>query len=254
MFYPIEDLTQQQNDFLGDLLQRCPEMGSVVNQIRWFSWYNQSVHYDIANNRLDTIKRAGWVKRGIIDPESDFEHSFAVSRKAFLDCPEGINPADAAIMSLFHDIQETLISDFIPNQISKNDKYQLELIALDLIFAEPQYANEKQLCIEYMEQKTPLSHWVHDIDKLDPCFVAFQYENTYPDKVGIFKEFTDYTKPRLKTDTGKEIFRQLMEDYESGAYADYKIRTPEAIETLRRQAATDFLEHLRRTVGQSNAH
>ncbi|MCG5216213.1 HD domain-containing protein [Streptosporangium soli] len=61
---------------------------------------------------LKRYKRTGWLVAGVRDPESIADHSFRTAVIASVVAAlEGGNPERAAFMSLFHDTQETRITD-----------------------------------------------------------------------------------------------------------------------------------------------
>ncbi|GGK77881.1 haloacid dehalogenase [Planomonospora parontospora subsp. parontospora] len=61
---------------------------------------------------LKRYKRTGWLVAGVRDPESIADHSFrAAIIAAVITAMEGGNPERAAFMSLFHDTQETRVTD-----------------------------------------------------------------------------------------------------------------------------------------------
>ncbi|MEV5412287.1 HD domain-containing protein [Thermopolyspora sp. NPDC052614] len=61
---------------------------------------------------LKRYKRTGWLVAGVSSPESVAEHSFRAAVIAgVLAVLEGADPERAAFMSLFHDTQETRITD-----------------------------------------------------------------------------------------------------------------------------------------------
>ncbi|MFI0454399.1 HD family hydrolase [Actinomadura sp. 6N118] len=61
---------------------------------------------------LKRYKRTGWLVAGVGDPESIADHSFRVAVIAgVLAAMEGANPDRAVMLSLFHDSQETRLTD-----------------------------------------------------------------------------------------------------------------------------------------------
>ncbi|WP_153533889.1 HD domain-containing protein [Actinomadura macrotermitis] len=61
---------------------------------------------------LKRYRRTGWFVAGVKDPESVAEHSMrAAVIASVLAVMEGANPERAALLSLFHDSQETRITD-----------------------------------------------------------------------------------------------------------------------------------------------
>ncbi|WP_219498980.1 HD domain-containing protein [Nonomuraea ceibae] len=61
---------------------------------------------------LKRYKRTGWLVAGVQAPESIADHSFRTAIiAAVITAMEGGNPERAAFMSLFHDTQETRVTD-----------------------------------------------------------------------------------------------------------------------------------------------
>ncbi|MEV0352840.1 HD domain-containing protein [Nonomuraea sp. NPDC050680] len=61
---------------------------------------------------LKRYKRTGWLVAGVRDPESIADHSFRTAIIAsVITALEGGNPERAAFLSLFHDTQETRVTD-----------------------------------------------------------------------------------------------------------------------------------------------
>lgn len=68
---------------------------------------------------LKRYKRTGWFVAGVHDPESIADHSFRTAIIAsVLAVMEGADPERAALLSLFHDSQETRLTD-IPHNARK---------------------------------------------------------------------------------------------------------------------------------------
>lgn len=190
--------------------------------------------HGLALDVLESMPRKGWVKHHVKDPESVFDHMEALSmmmREVTLpDDLQGLSKGDTRrrliSMATVHDVPEAIVSDFTPScPIAPEDKTRLELLASRVIFDHNPYAQE--LIEEYCEQRTPLSHLLHDFDKLAAVFKALEYEGIYPEKRGrLYAEFRDNSVPLLKTQEG----RQFAADIEQGA------------ESIRREARQQFLK------------
>lgn len=107
-------------------------------------------------------------------------------------------------MALAHDIPEAIVTDFTPTcAIAPHDKNLLEVLAGRVIFEDRPHV--QALIEEYAAQETPLSHVLHDFDKLSAVFKALEYEGIYPEKRGkLYQDFRDYAVPKLKTDQGRD--------------------------------------------------
>ena len=82
-------------------------------------------------------------------------------------------------MILLHDLAESKIGDFTPNQISKENKIKIENNAYDEIISTLPDAIKLQygkIWEEYQKQESPESTIVHQIDKLEMVLQAKMYQ------------------------------------------------------------------------------
>ncbi len=173
--------------------------------------------YDRAHEILMELPRAGWVQRQVKDPESVWDHLIELAHMAReVELPadlQGLTKAAArqrlVAMALNHDIPEAIVKDFTPTcRIAPEDKEQLERLGARVIFESNPDA--RGLVDEYCAQKTPLSHLLHDFDKLAAVQKALQYEGIYPEKRGrLYENFREYAIPRLKTEQGRDFAQRL---------------------------------------------
>ncbi len=172
---------------------------------------------------LQELSREGWKRRNIKNPESVFDHLNDVARMAQA-CPlpdelKGIPPDQARrklmAMATSHDISEAIITDFTPHcAITHEDKDRLELLAGYVIYESDPHG--LILLQEYIEQITPLSHTLHDLDKLAAVRKALEYEGMYPEKRGtLYAEFRDYAIPSLKTEAGRDLAANIEANAET---------------------------------------
>lgn len=203
--------SEEEQNFLKGVFENHPAI--AANFERYLSAPAET-RLSMAMQDLEETPRTGWVRRNVPSPENVKIHTDYVEKYAFAEAPVGVDAHRAQAIASIHDIPEAIVTDFTPTDpISKEDKAALEILAVKVIYqSSPQLSEILGLVKEYEEQKTPESHWVHDVDKLDPLFVALQYEAKYPTKMGLFKEFADYAGPRLKTETGKALYTDLIEN------------------------------------------
>ncbi|MCD6235819.1 MAG: HD domain-containing protein [Thaumarchaeota archaeon] len=129
---------------------------------------------------LKRLKRTGWIQRGIPDPESVAAHSYAVALLSIiLAYIRGINPADAALIALIHDLPEADTGDLTP-QMKKNAENlsELELQAIKkLAEAVPEPAASKILeaWTRYREGSDAAARLVRAVDKLEMGLQALAY-------------------------------------------------------------------------------
>ena len=204
-------ISKDEQNFLITVFATYP---AIAANFKRYLTATPEIRLEMALKDLEETPRTGWVRRNVPNPENVKVHTDHVEKYAFTEAPEGVNPYRAQAIASVHDIPEAIITDFTPAYcISKEDKAALEILAVKVIYqSSPRLAEIEGLIKEYEEQKTPESHWVHDVDKLDPLFVALQYEAQYPQQMGLFKEFSDYAGPRLKTEKGKVVYADLIEN------------------------------------------
>ena len=117
-------------------------------------------------------------------------------------------------MVLLHDLAESKIGDFTPDQISKIKKEKMENDAFYEITKKLPDSIKHQyneIWDEYQNNTSPESHIVHQIDKLEMVLQAkiYQKEGSPQENVTPFIESAkiDITHPKLK-----EIFTMIVED------------------------------------------
>ena len=130
--------------------------------------------------KLKTLKRAGWVIRGIKNAESVAEHSYrtamlamAISDKLSLTKKDKLRLIE---MALIHDLGEAYVGDIVPEQnIPKKTKHLLEKKAQQKIFANLENGKYYyKLWLEYEENKTQVSQILHQLDKLEMVVQALE--------------------------------------------------------------------------------
>lgn len=154
---------------------------------------------------LKRAKRSGWWIAGVKDPETIAEHSFRVGIiGAVLAMMEGADPAKVALMCLFHDTQETRVSD-IPHigrrylEAASNER----VTADQLSAAHPAVASGVQRVVEEYENGSSLEVVVaHDADKLECLVQAVEYREQ---GCGNVQNWIDTSLGSLKTASAQEL-------------------------------------------------
>jgi putative hydrolase of HD superfamily len=165
---------------------------------------------------LKNISRQGWInKLSLKHPESVADHSYSMSIMGMVISDlENYNSEKILKMILLHDLAESKIGDYTPNQISKENKIKIENKAYDEIInslpdaIKLQYG---QIWEEYQKQESPESKIVHQIDKLEMALQAKMYQKEGSPKEAIESFFksaeNEITHPKLK-----ELFNQIIQD------------------------------------------
>ncbi|MFJ2814324.1 HD family hydrolase [Streptomyces sp. NPDC087294] len=154
---------------------------------------------------LKRAKRSGWWIAGVKDPETIAEHSFRVALIAsVLAMMEGADPAKAALLGLWHDTQETRVSD-IPHigrrylDAASNEK----VTADQLSAAHPAVKAGAQRIVEEYEHGDSLEViCAHDADKLECLVQGVEYrEQGYSNVQG----WIDNSQAKLKTASAQAL-------------------------------------------------
>ena len=130
--------------------------------------------------QLKYIKRAGWISKvKVQNPESVADHTFAVCAISMvLSDILGLETEQVIKMAILHDLAESKIGDYIPNEISKKHKMLQEKKAMNSILhylPSNIRRNYKKIWEEYLQNKTDVAQLVHRVDKLEMILQARQY-------------------------------------------------------------------------------
>ena len=165
---------------------------------------------------LKNISRQGWIEKLSIEhPESVADHSYSMAIMGMVISDlENYDSEKMLKMILLHDLAESKIGDYTPNQISKENKIKIENNAYDEIISTLPDAIKLQygkIWNEYQKQESLESKIVHQIDKLEMVLQAKMYQKGgSPTEVveSFFKSAeSEITHPKLK-----EIFTKIIEE------------------------------------------
>ncbi len=150
---------------------------------------------------LDRIARAGYVLRGVTEPESVAAHSHFVSVLALLftnQYPGQFEQGKTLAMALVHDLPEAKLMD-IPMPAADAHlaevKGQAEQAIIEELFAEfpPVYAQAHR---ELLEASTPEARLVRGLDKAQMMLKILLYQSEGRGRLDAFwlnpKNFRDY--------------------------------------------------------------
>jgi putative hydrolases of HD superfamily len=148
---------------------------------------------------LKRAKRSGWWIAGVKDPETIAEHSFRVALiGSVLAMMEGADPARTALLGLWHDTQETRVSD-IPHisrrylEAASNEKVTADQVSA----AHPAVKAGAQRIVEEYENGDSLEViCAHDADKLECLVQAVEYREQGCSNV---QPWIDSSLSKLKT-------------------------------------------------------
>lgn len=151
-----------------------------------YNKYKDNIHNDVLKLyyqfiHLKNLYRQGWLTHIIgLDAENRVEsvadHSWAVTilcmsiiQKYHLD----LDLEKCMKIAIVHELGEIYAGDFIPNQVSKEEKHILEEKAVDSLLNEASFDNDfKELWLEYENQLSEEAVFVKQVDKLEPMLQA----------------------------------------------------------------------------------
>nr|CAD1840246.1 unnamed protein product [Ananas comosus var. bracteatus] len=176
---------------------------------------------------LQTTKRAGWVRRGVREPESVADHMYRMGVMALVapDMP-GIDRDRCIKMAIVHDIAEAIVGDITPSDgVPKLEKSRMEKEALDhmcnllgggsralswrhILISSANSSTAKEihdLWMEYEENSSRRQRLSRTLTRIcyklvEMILQALEYEN----EQGIdLEEFFQSTAGKFQTDVGK---------------------------------------------------
>lgn len=175
--------------------------------------------------RLKSVKRAGWVSKvGIANAESVSDHTYSMCMMGMvLSDIFGMDTERVTKMILIHDLAESITGDLIPNKITRVRKRTEERKAMKHILCRvPSVvrSNYEKLWQEYRSNKTPVSRFVHQLDKLEMAIQAVEYANQgYSQKtllqffVSAKRSMSTFNNDNVKLGR-KDIILEILHDLE----------------------------------------
>ncbi|MBO4245533.1 MAG: HD domain-containing protein [Bacilli bacterium] len=140
------------------------------------------LHYQYIH--LKNLYRQGWLTNIMgIDAEnkveSDADHCWSVTMLAMSIIQKyqlNLNLEKCMKLAIVHELGEVYAGDYVPNQISKEEKHLLEEQAVDNLLNEANFANNfKELWLEYENQLSEEAKFIKQVDKLEPIIQTVAY-------------------------------------------------------------------------------
>ena len=165
---------------------------------------------------LKNIYRQGWIdKLSIEHPESVADHSYSMAIMGMVISDlENYDSEKMLKMILLHDLAESKIGDYTPNQISKENKVKIENNAYDEIISTLPNTIKLQygkIWKEYQKQESPESKMVHQIDKLEMVLQAKMYQKKVV-STEVVESFFESAEREITHPKLKEIFTKIIEE------------------------------------------
>lgn len=150
------------------------------------------LNFMIEADGLKEIKRAGWVREGVKDPEHVADHVFSVALMSYVMATEmGLNAERCAAMALIEDIAEAKIGDIAvrpreKDQTASNaEKKRLEQTGTEemlSLLGEMPASRLGALWKELKTESTEEAKLVKQLDKLDYIVQLVRYSEDLNDK------------------------------------------------------------------------
>lgn len=151
--------------------------------------------------RLKHMKRTGWVKRNISDPETIAGHMYRMAMLSFLvDGKDNLDKIKIMQMTLIHDLAECIVGDITPFcGVPPDEKHRLEDEAMEDIcnLLGDKGSEILQIFREYEKQESPEARYVKDLDRLDLLMQAYEYEKR-DNTLGTLEEFFVSTNGKIR--------------------------------------------------------
>lgn len=148
-------------------------------------------------NQAKDLKRSGWVRENIPDPESVAEHIFGTAFLALVLGPKlGVDETKLVKMAIIHDVAETKIGDVVWDRGKiklhevKNQKDRDELEAIKDIFAE-ESDEYIELFVEMQKLETAEAKIFKQLDRLEMAVQALHYEHKFQKDLTEFFDSVD---------------------------------------------------------------
>ena len=154
--------------------------------------------------------------RGVSKVESVAEHSYRMAMMALTlhEASDATNLDRMIKMCLVHDLAEVLVGDITPfDGIEKEKKKLLEkraMLALVQDLPESKQAELLALFEEYESQESDEARFVKDLDRLEMCLTALEYEEA--EQIDL-EEFFASVKDKFRFDSVRVSYEQCYQQH-----------------------------------------
>jgi putative hydrolase of HD superfamily len=168
---------------------------------------------------LKSVRRKGWVLRGVRHAESVADHSLAVAvLSAAIAASRGLDPGRAALIAVLHDIVESVTGDLTPDEKASMGATRLREVELQAIERVIGGAPEEvrrvflQSLRDYEEGSSEEGRIVREVDKLEMALQALLYR----DELGtsgveefVSSALSEIKDPEIRS-LVEEVFRSAL--------------------------------------------
>jgi putative hydrolase of HD superfamily len=164
----------------------------------------------LAAAALKDVRRAGWVRVGVPEPESVAAHTWGVAWLVLALAPPALDRARALTYALLHDLAEARVGDLTPHDgVPRDEKHRREAEAIAVLLAgRPDLA---AAWADYEGRVDDEARFVHQLDRLDMALQADRYAVATGLDLGEFLRSADVaiTDPVLRVWMDALLARQL---------------------------------------------
>jgi putative hydrolase of HD superfamily len=175
---------------------------------------------------LKKVKRIGWVRKKVKDPESVADHSFSLALMAYVYGRKlGLDAERCMKMGLIHDMCEAYTGD-IPGwsnppptrkkMMMKQRRERAGMRKIASLLPGDLDSEVLSLWEELEARKTSEARLVKDLDKLEMCMQALTYakkERKKTDAMTKFRQFFEDGDVNIRTPEVRKLFEPLLAEY-----------------------------------------
>lgn len=185
----------------------------------------QAIDFLTLLHNLKKTKRTGWIRKGVIGPESVADHMYRMGLMAFISSSNSVDSNRCIKLAIVHDVAEAIVGDIAPSDnVTKEVKNQLETEAMhkirNMLGTDSAAGQEiEALWQEYEDGRSPEALMVKDFDKLEMILQAQEYE---AEQDIDLQDFFDSTKGRFTTPLGQSWAKEIVKrraDKQDAAHA-----------------------------------
>ena len=184
----------------------------------------QLLDFFTAIGKLKEIKRTGWVRCGVKNPESVAGHSFRMATMALMLGKKLECDIDRLVkICLVHDLHESICGDLILDfskyypefkGLDPKEKKQREFVAfeeLKKILGKENSEEFTELWTEFENQKTKEAKIAKELDVLEMLLQASEYERQKNFEKPLWKLWIKENDSRVKHPVLREILDKIIE-------------------------------------------
>lgn len=181
----------------------------------------------IRAEKLNKLKRTGWVIRGIFNAQSVAAHSLRAAYIAAILAKElNEDPLMCMFIMQIHDLPEENpnIGDKTPFcKMPKEEKHTLEMQNMAELSGLMNMPEALTAFNVFQEQKTQIAHICEDADMLECLLQATQYAEQYPILIPALHSFFTSCGPKVTTEPGRALLQYIKQQFNNLPHTYWKL-------------------------------